>query len=288
MKIRSIVLIVLIALGAILASMSMFTVDERKQAIVVQFGEPKRTITEPGLHFKTPFVEQVILLDRRLLSLDVPPQEVIAEDQRRIVVDSFARFRIVDPLKTYQAARTEAKAASLLENIMFSNVRQVLADETMLTIVSGQRAALMERIGKLTNEKAETLGLEVADVRLIRVDLPKANSEAVFSRMRAEREQEAALERAEGQREASRIRANADRRRSEILAKADKESEQIRGRAEAVAAGTFAKVHEKDPEFFKFYRTLQAYRASMSADDTTLVLSPDSEFFRLFMGETDK
>jgi membrane protease subunit HflC len=280
----------LVVLGAVLITgfSSVFVVDERNQAIVVQFGEPKRTVTNPGLQFKLPFVEQVIYLDKRILSLDVPPQEVMASDQRRILVDSFARYRISDPLKRYQAARTDALAESLLENAMESTVRQVLAQEPMSGIVSGQRAELMKRISDLTNERAQSFGLEVVDVRLKRVDLPTANSEAIFRRMETERQREAAEKRATGQRDKVKIEANADRQVAELIAEAERQSQTIRGEADGQAVKIFAEAFGKDQEFFEFYRTMQAYRVALGKDDTRLVLSPDSEFFKLFMNESGK
>ncbi|WP_020400055.1 protease modulator HflC [Kordiimonas gwangyangensis] len=280
----------LVVLGAVLITgfSSVFVVDERNQAIVVQFGEPKRTVTEPGLQFKLPFVEQVIYLDKRILSLDVQPQEVLASDQRRILVDSFARYRISDPLKRYQAARTDAQAESLLENAMESTVRQVLAQEPMVGIVSGQRAELMKRISDLTNERAQSFGLEVVDVRLKRVDLPTANSEAIFRRMETERQREAAEKRATGQRDAVKIKATADRQVAELIAEAERQSQTIRGEADGKAVKIFADAFGKDKEFFEFYRTMQAYRTALGKDDTRLVLSPDSEFFKLFMNESGK
>lgn len=280
----------LVVLGAVLITgfSSVFVVDERNQAIVVQFGEPKRTVTNPGLQFKLPFVEQVIYLDKRILSLDVQPQEVLASDQRRILVDSFARYRISDPLKRYQAARTDAQAESLLENAMESTVRQVLAQEPMVGIVSGQRAELMKRISDLTNERAQSFGLEVVDVRLKRVDLPTANSEAIFRRMETERQREAAEKRATGQRDAVKIKATADRQVAELIAEAERQSQTIRGEADGRAVKIFADAFGKDKEFFEFYRTMQAYRTALGKDDTRLVLSPDSEFFKLFMNESGK
>ncbi|WP_308911833.1 protease modulator HflC [Pseudokordiimonas caeni] len=275
--------VVVLVLGALLIGASIFTVNERQQAIVVQFGDPQRTVIEPGLHFKTPFVEQVIYLDKRILSLDVRPQEVLASDQRRLVVDSFARFRIADPLKTYQAARTETNASDLLEKIMQSSIRQMLANERMTAIVSGSRSELMKRISELTNERAASLGLEVLEVRLKRVDLPAANSQSIFQRMETERQQEAAEKRAEGQEQALAIRAIADRKVAETLAEARREAAIVRGEADAEATRIFAEAYGQDPEFFEFYRTLAAYRTTLGKADTRLVLSPDSEFFHLFL-----
>jgi len=286
MNAKMISLLVVLGVAVIGASMSIFTVNERQQAIVVQFGDPQREITTPGLHFKLPVYEQVIYLDKRILSLDVPPQEVLASDQRRILVDSFARYRISDPLKRYQAARTDVAAADLLENAMESTVRQVLAQEPMNEIVSGQRAALMQRISELTNERAKSFGLEVVDVRLKRVDLPTQNSEAIFRRMETERQREAAEKRASGQRDAVKIRAAADREVAEILAEAERQSQTIRGEADGAAVKIFAEAFGRDEDFFEFYRTMQAYRTSLGKSDTRLVLSPDSEFFKLFMNES--
>ena len=283
MNTRLISLVVVAVIAVFVAAGAFFVIDERKQAIVVQFGEPKRTIAESGLHLKMPIFEQVILLEKRILSLDVPPQEVLASDQRRILVDSFARFRIVDPLRMYQAARTELRAADLLERIMQSAVRQILATQEMPAIVSGERRALMAQIENLTNERAQSIGLEVIDVRLKRVDLPPQNSQSIFQRMETERQREAAQARAEGQEEALKIRAGADREVAETLANAEREAQKIRGEADAVAVRVFAEAFGRDKEFFEFYRTMQAYRKALGKDDTTLVLSPDSEFFRLFM-----
>jgi len=275
--------LVVLAIIAIVGLSSVYTVDERQQAIVVKFGEPKRTVTEPGLHYKIPVMEQVIFLEKRILSLDVPPQEVLASDQRRILVDSFARYRIADPLKRYQAARTEVGAARLLEDAMESTVRQVLAKEPMNEIVSGQRAELMKKISDLTNQRALTFGLEVVDVRLKRVDLPQENSKAIFMRMETERQREAAEKRASGQRDAVKIKAAADRQVAEIIAQAERKSQTIRGEADGEAVKIFADAYGKDKDFFEFYRTMQAYRKSLGKEDTRLILSPDSEFFKLFM-----
>lgn len=262
---------------------SLFTVDEREQALVVQFGEPKRTVTTPGLHVKLPFFEQVIFLEKRVLSLDVRPQEVLASDQRRIVVDSFARYKIIDPLKRYQAAANDVIANDLLEKIMDTTVRNVLAKQPMNNIVSGERASLMAEIGRITNERAASIGLEVIDVRLKRVDLPPQNSQAIFQRMETERQQEAAEKRAEGRRDAIKIRADADRQSAVIVAEAGKKSQIIRGEADGRAVKIFAEAFGRDEEFFEFYRTMEAYRKSLGSDDTRLILSPDSEFFKLFV-----
>ncbi|UTW57882.1 protease modulator HflC [Kordiimonas sp. SCSIO 12603] len=280
----------LIALFAIVfvGLSSVFIVNEREQALVVQFGKIQRPVQEAGLHFKIPLMQQVIFLEKRVLSLDVRPQEVLAADQRRILVDSFARFRIVDPVLRYQAAANDRIAADLLEKIMESTVRQVLAKEPMQNIVSGERAQLMQQISDITNEQAKSIGLEVIDVRLKRVDLPAQNSQAIFQRMETERQQEAAEKRAEGNRDAVKIKADADRQVAVLVAEAEKQSQIIRGEADGQAVKIFADAFGKDEEFFEFYRTMQAYRKALGKNDTTLVLSPDSEFFKLFVNSESK
>lgn len=283
MSAKAIAGLVSFALILFVGASSLFVVNEREQAIVVQFGEPKRTVPDPGLHFKLPLVEQIIYIDKRILSLDVRPEELFASDRRRIVVDSFARYRVVDPLKRYQAAATDRIASDLLENIMASTVRDVLASQPMQNIVSGQRASLMQQISAITNQQAASIGLEVVDVRLKRVDLPADNSQAIFRRMESERQQEAAEKRAEGKRDAVKITSDADRQEAVLIANAERQSQIIRGEADGAATKIFAEAFGKDEEFFEFYRTMQAYRLALGKDDTRLVLSPDSEFFKLFV-----
>lgn len=278
--------IVLLVVGLIIVSVglsSVYIVDEREQAIIVQFGKPKRTVREPGLHIKLPVLEQVIFIDKRTLSLDIPPQEVLASDQARILVDSFARYRIIDPLKRYQAASSDAGAASLLERILQSTVRDILASRPMPEIVSGQRVELMQQIEEITNEQAASFGIEVVDVRLKRVDLPVQNSNAIFRRMETERQQEAAEKRAVGNRDAVKITSDADRQRATLVAEAERKAQIIRGEADARAVKVFAEAFGKDEDFFEFYRTMQAYKAALGKSDTRLVLSPDSDFFKLFV-----
>lgn len=283
MNTKSIVSLVILAIIAVFGVSSVYTVNEREQAIVVQFGEPKRIVDQPGLHFKMPVFEQVIFIDKRILSLDVRPEEMFSSDRKRIVVDSFARYRVANPLRRYQAAATDRIASSLLENILVSTVRDVLASQPMRNIVSGQRAELMDEIGRLTNQQAASIGLEVVDVRLKRVDLPVENSQAIFRRMQSERQQEAAELRAEGQRDAVKITSDADRQVAVLVADAERQSQIIRGEADGRAVKIFADAFGKDEEFFEFYRTMQAYRAALGKDDTRLILSPDSDFFKLFV-----
>ena len=283
MKAAPAILVAILVLAAVAGVNSFFTVDEREQVIVVELGNPVRTEREAGLKFKLPFVQQIVRMDRRLISLDIRPQELLTEGQRRILVDSFARFKIIDPLEAYKAGRTEQGIATLLESIMQSTIREILADEDITNIVSGERAALMRRISEITNQRAKTIGIEIADVRLKRVDLPTENSQAIFQRMETERKQAAAQERAIGQQEAITLQANAEREVAVILAEAGKQSQIVRGEADARAVNIFAGAFGRDQEFFEFYRTMQAYRKSLGKDDTTLVLSPDSDFFKLFI-----
>jgi len=288
MSMKSIVVGVVVLGAAFLTLSSVFIVTEREQALVVQFGDPRDVVTEPGLHFKTPFVQQVIYLEKRIMSLDLDPEEFVAGDKRKIMVDSFARFRIIDPLKSYQAAGTTAKLRDLLENILDSTARQVLGKENMQSIVSGERAELMRRITEIATQQAETLGVEVVDVRLKRVDLPEANSKKIFEQMKSERNREAAEFRARGGEEKLKIESDADRQVSILIANAEKTSQIIRGEADAKAIKIFADAYNQDKEFFDFYRTMQAYKKAISSDDTTLILSPDSAFLKMFTSDALK
>lgn len=284
MKPRYIILAVLGVALLLVAVTGLFTVRETQQAMVMQFGDPRRVVQEPGLHWKVPFLQQANYFEARILNLDVPEQEVIASDQKRLIVDAFARFRIVDPLLTYQTVRNEMGAANRIETIMTSTIREVLASEAMRAIVSGERARLMQAIEDRVNENAQQFGIDVVDVRLRRVDLPEANSKAIFDRMRTEREREAAEARAEGQEQAARIRAQAERERTVLIAEAQRDSQQIRGQGDQQAVKIFADAFGQDAEFFEFYRTMQAYETALSGDTTTLVMSPQSEFFDFFVG----
>lgn len=277
-------LITLVVLGAaaITTYLAAFTVSEIQQALVVQFGNPKRTIRDAGLHFKIPFIQQVIYLDKRILNLDPAAQEIIASDQKRLVVDAIARFRIIDPLLTYQTSQNEAGAKQRLRTIVISNLRQVLGEQAFENLLSGERAQLMLDIRDSVNANAASLGIEVVDVRLRHVDLPPANSLNIYQRMQSEREREAREARAKGREQAVRIRAQAERERTVLLAVAEKESSILKGEGDGLAVKIFADAYNTDKEFFEFYRSMQAYRKTMSSEDTTLVLSPDSEFFKFF------
>jgi membrane protease subunit HflC len=266
---------------AFLASSSIFIVDEREKALVLQFGQVKAVKTEPGLSFKIPFIQEVVTYDDRILSLDTLPLEVTPLDDRRLVVDAFARYRITDVVQFRQAVGTGgvASADSRLERIINASLREVLGSVTSNEILSEGRVALMNRIRDLAASESENLGIEVVDVRIKRADLPAQNLEATFARMRAEREREAADERARGNEAAQVVRAAADRTAVELVSEAQRDSDIIRGEADGERNAIFAEAFNQDPEFFAFYRSLAAYEVSLQGDNTTLVLSPDSEFF---------
>lgn len=276
-----ILLIIAGVVAVMLGYSSMYTVHQTKQALLVYFGEPRDVITEAGLHFKIPWY-QVRYIEKRILALDAPAEEVIASDQKRLVVDTFARFRIIDVLKYYQAVGNEAVARNRLGTIINSNTRSVLGGETFSTLLSGERAALMREIRDEVNIEAQALGLEIVDVRIKRADLPQANSDAIYRRMQTEREREAKEFRAQGAEFGMRIRSRADRERTVLLAEAEKNADITRGEGDADAVRIFAAAFGTDVDFFQFYRSMQAYQKALGSDDTTLVLSPDSDFFKFF------
>jgi membrane protease subunit HflC len=271
-------------LGAIgfLGYMTFFTVNEIQQAIILQFGDPKRVIQKAGLNYKIPFIQNVVLLDKRILNLDAPSEEVIASDQKRLIVDAFARFKIKDPLKFYISVGNERVARSRLSTIINSRIRGVLGKEELATLVSKERARLMDKITQDVNSEASKLGIEIIDVRIKRADLPQANSEAVYRRMQTERLREAKEFRAEGAEIAQTVRSTADKEVTIILAEANKKSEILKGEGDGKRNKIFADAFGKDPDFFSFYRAMQSYEKSLISGDTSLILSPDSDFFRFF------
>jgi modulator of FtsH protease HflC len=281
---RALLATVVVIAGAIAAAayFSFFIVHQNEQAIVLEFGKPVRIISEPGLFWKIPVVQTVDYFDKRILDLDTAPQEVSASDQKRLVVDAFARYRITDPLLFFQSVRDERMVKSRLAPIMESSLRRVLGGATFQDLVRDKREALMKRIAQQVNEEGKEFGLEVVDVRIKRADLPEQNSKNIFDRMRAERQREAAEFRAEGAAAANRIRANADREATIIKAEAMREGEQTRGEGDAERNRIFAEAYGRDPDFFGFYRSMQAYEQGMKASDTRMLLSPDSEFFKYF------
>ena len=277
---------VVLAALVIVAANAFFIVNEREQAIVLQLGAPVSVINdgdkeEAGLHFKLPFVQNVVIYDKRNKGLDSPNQEIVTSDQERLEVETFVRWKIENPLVFYQRLRTEPRGADRLATITTGVVREALGEVAQSDIVSGQRGAVMTSIGQRLNREADDFGIRVIDVRIKRADLPQANSERVFVRMRSEREQAAAQIRAQGNEAAERIRAEADRIRAVTLAEAREQSETIRGEGDAQRNAIYADAYNRDPEFFSFYRSLQAYERSIT-QGTPLVLSPDSDFFRYF------
>ena len=272
-------LILLVAIGVI-ASASLFTVHQTQQALVLQFGDPRRVISEPGLNFKVPFVQNVIFIDKRILDLDTPAEELIASDQKRLVVDAFTRYRIVDPLQFYKSLRDERRARSRLAATVSSSMRSVLGEEEFQAVVRDKRDELMLRIRDFVNEQASDFGIEIVDVRIRQADLPAANSQAIYRRMQTEREQEASEFRARGQEVSRAIRAQADKQVTVLLAEATRDSEIIRGQGDGCRNRVFAKVFGQDPDFFAFYRSMQAYERALEEKGTTMVLSPDSAFFK--------
>jgi len=275
-------IIPLIILIAATIFFSVFIVKEVNQAIVLQFGDPKKIITKPGLNFKIPFIQNVVFLDKRILNLDTPPEEVIASDQKRLIVDAFARFQIVDPLKFYISVGNERVARSRLSTIINSRIRSVLGTQRLQTLLSADRTNQMTLIQDGVNNEAENFGINIVDVRIKRADLPQANSEAIYKRMQTEREREAKEFRAKGAEMAAEITANADKEVTVILANADKASQILKGEGDGKRNKIFAEAFGQDPEFFAFYRAMQAYEKALIGGETSLILSPDSEFFKFF------
>ena len=272
---------ILVVLGVI-AYQSLFVVQEINQAIVLQFGDPKNVISKPGLQVKIPFIQNVVFLDRRILSLDPQPEEVIASDQKRLIVDAYARFKIVDPLKFYISVGDERVARSRLATIINSRLRSVLGTQSLATLLSEDRTKQMAIIQEGVNTEAEGFGITIIDVRIKRADLPQANSEAIYKRMQTEREREAKEFRAKGAEMAVTITSTADKEVTVILANAKKQSEIMKGEGDGKRNKIFADAFGKDPNFFSFYRAMQAYEKALIGGDTSLILSPDSDFFKFF------
>jgi len=278
---------VVIVVAIILILSSTYKVKEYEQAILLQFGEPIKVVNasgtkEPGLYLKTPFVQNVEYFEKRILDYDAPAEEVILGDQKRLVVDSFIRYRIINPLLFYQRVRSEGGIRTRLGAILNTSVRQVLGSVELITVMSGERTQLMRFILDQVNKQSKDFGVDVIDVRIRRADLPDENSQAVYRRMQTERDREAKEYRAQGDEASQRIRSRADKERTILLANAKREAEIVRGRGDAKAVKIFADSFGRDEDFFAFYRSMQAYGQALGADDTTLVLSPDSEFFRFF------
>ena len=282
-NIRAYLLIVL-AVAAVVLSGSLYVVNQTEQAIVLQFGEPVRLVKDAGLKIKLPLIQNVVYYDTRLLNLDPPAQEIVLNDKKRLDVDSFTRYRIVDPLKFYQTVRTETQARSKLEEIVNSSVRKVLGRVTLQELLSKERAQIMADISSAVKNDAEQIGVSVAEVRIRRADLPIEVLQAINDRMKAERDRDAKEFRAQGQQEAQQIRSKADKERTIIIAEAEKQAQIIRGEGDKEATAIWNKAAATDPQFYAFYRSLEAYRASLANDKNSFVLSPESDFFRYFKG----
>jgi membrane protease subunit HflC len=277
--------IALLALASIfVAFFSLFTVPQTSQALIVRLGDPVRTISAPGLHMKVPFIDSVIYVDNRILDLESGAEEVIASDQKRLVVEAFARYRIRNPLRFYQTVGSIDGANLRLSPLLNAALRRVLGDVTLTQVVRDDRAALMARVRTQLDAEAQAFGIEVVDVRISRANLPMQNSQAVYQRMQTERQREAAEFRAQGSEKSQEIRARADRDVTVLVADATQQGEQARGDGDADRARIFAQAYGKDPEFYAFYRSMQAYEAGLQPSNTRLVLPPDSRFFRFFAG----
>ncbi|PPC85329.1 MAG: protease modulator HflC [Hyphomicrobium sp.] len=272
----------LLGLGALALYASAFIVHQNEQALVLRFGNPQQVITTPGLKWKVPFVDTVDYFDKRILDLDTSEQEVTASDQQRLIVDAYARYRITDPLKFYQNVRYEERVRQVVGPLVESEIRRVLGGSTLQEVVKDKRESLMKQIAAQVNKEGKDYGLEVVDVRIKRADLPQENLVKVFDRMKADRVREATELRAQGEAQSNRIRADADRQVTIIKAEATRQSDTIRGEGEGERNRIFAEAFGRDADFFRFYRSMQAYSEALKPGDTRMVLSPDSEFFRYF------
>jgi membrane protease subunit HflC len=277
-----IVTLVSVLVLAIVAYSSVFTVQQTEQALVLRFGEMVDVATEPGLHFKAPFIDTVVSIDKRILDLENPSQEVIASDQKRLVVDAFARYRIKNALKFYQSVGSIQTANAQLGSLLNAALRRVLGEVTFIQVVRDEREPLMAKIRDQLDKEADGYGIQVVDVRIRRADLPDANSQAVYQRMQTERQREAAEFRALGDQKGQEIRSRADRDATVIVAEANSQAEQIRGEGDAERNRLFAEAYGKDPDFFTFYRSMSAYETGLKGGDTRYLLRPDSPFFRYF------
>jgi membrane protease subunit HflC len=282
------VIAVLALVVLIIAYGSLFVVHQTRQAIVVRLGQPVRIVTEPGLNFKVPLIDSVISIDKRILDLEAPSQEVIASDQKRLVVDAFARYRIHDALKFYQTVGSVDGANSRLATLLVSALRRVLGEATFIQLVRDERPQLTQRMREQLDREAQAFGITVMDVRIRRADLPEQNSQAVFQRMQTERQREAAEFRAQGSQRSQEFRSKADRDVTVLIADATSKGEQIRGEGDAERNRIFAEAYSKDQDFFAFYRSMQAYEAGLKPNDTKLLLRPDSTFFRFFSDPSGK
>ncbi len=267
-------------IAIILFASSIFTIDQRQQALILQFGEPIRVINSAGIKFKMPFLQNSVIFDKRIIDLGISEQEVIASDQKRLIINAYAKYKIVDPLKFYTSVATQQGLSSKLSGIIDSSLRQVIGEATLNELLTENRTKIMQEIKDAVSKSSEIFGIKIVDVRIMRADLPQENSDAIFARMQTEREKEAREIRANGAEEADRIRAEADKQRTIIIAEAKKTSDLTRGEGDATSIKIFAESYGKDPDFAEFYRSMSAYKEALRNDKTKMVISPDNEFFR--------
>jgi membrane protease subunit HflC len=274
--------IIFLTVILLITSGSIFIVDQRSQALVVQFGEVVRVVDKPGLKIKIPLIQEVIFFDKRILDLGIAEQEVIASDQKRLIINAFTKYQIVDPLKFYTTVRSKPGIESKLSAILDSSLRQTIGEVQMVKLLSEDRTKIMLKIKENLSRETNIFGIEIIDVRIMRGDLPRENSDAIFTRMQTEREKEAKEIRAMGAQEGEKIKAEADKQKTVILAQAKKQSEIDRGLGDGEASKIFANTFSKDPDFYDFYRTMQAYGVGLKPEKTTIIISPDNEFFKYF------
>lgn len=275
-------IIIAIVAFVIVTVNSLFIVDQRQQALIIQFGEIIDVRQDPGLNFKVPFIQDVEYYDKRLLDINIEPQEIIASDGKRIIVDAFAKYKITDPKKYYQSVRTDQRLVMRFSPVLESSIRQEVNRVELVDLITTDRAKVMEAVLKGANDKASNYGIEVVDVKILRTDLPQKNSDSVYERMITQHEKEARQTRAEGSEESTKIKSSADREKRTLIANAKKESEIIMGDGDGKATKIYASAYNRDADFYKFYRTMQAYKESLSSSDTRMILSEDSEFMRFF------
>jgi membrane protease subunit HflC len=269
----------ILVVAVVVLSQCLYTVDQTEKAIVLQLGKPTGGIIDPGLHFKKPFIQNVLFFDSRVLEHDAQPEEILTKDKKNMIVDNFTKYRIVDPLQYYRTVRDERGALARLDDIVYAQLRVALGRYTLVEIVAQKRGQIMEEVSAKASELVKDYGIEIVDVRIKRTDLPPENERAIFGRMRAERERQAKQYRSEGREEAAKIKSGAEKEKTLILADADRQSAVLHGQGDAEATRIFAEALNQSPEFYSFQRSLEAYEKSFK-DKTKMVLTPDSEFFR--------
>jgi membrane protease subunit HflC len=275
-------ILIITTLALIIFQSSFFTVDQRQQVLILQFGEPIRAIDTPGIKFKMPFIQNAIFFEKRIIDLSLPEQEVIASDQKRLIINAFTKFQIIDPLKFYTTVGNSYGLSGKLSGILDSSLRQVIGEVTLNELLTENRGNIMKKIKDAVGSSSEIFGIKIIDVRIMRADLPKENSDAIYARMQTEREKEAREIRAKGAEEADKIRAEANKQKTIIIAEAKKNSDIVRGNGESESNKIYANSFGRDPEFADFYRSMSAYKTAFSNDKTKMIISPDSDFFKYF------